>query len=60
MSFLVLRTEPPNDAALPHLFQETWLLALALTLFSVIVIGIVSVYYIKRRNNIQRKKSTGE
>ncbi|CAH0723670.1 unnamed protein product, partial [Brenthis ino] len=55
-----VQTEPPNDAALPHLLQETWLLALALTLFSVIVIGIVSVYYIKRRNKIQRKKSTGQ
>ncbi|XP_032515892.2 protein sax-3-like isoform X1 [Danaus plexippus] len=55
-----VQTEPPNDATIPHLLQETWLLALALTLFSVIVIGIVSIYYIKRRNNIQRKKSNGQ
>ncbi|CAH2266104.1 jg11108 [Pararge aegeria aegeria] len=55
-----VQTEPPNDASIPHLLQETWLLALALTLFSIIVIGIVSIYYIKRRNNIQRKKSNGQ
>ncbi|XP_041968234.1 roundabout homolog 2-like isoform X2 [Aricia agestis] len=55
-----VQTEPPNDTAIPHLLNETWLLALALTLFSIIVIGAVSIYYIKRRNSIQRKKSNGQ
>ncbi|XP_072950045.1 neogenin-like [Epargyreus clarus] len=55
-----VQTEPPKDTSIPHILQETWLLALGLTLFSIIVIGIFSIYYIKRRNSIQRKKSTGQ
>ncbi|XP_026731729.1 protein sax-3-like [Trichoplusia ni] len=55
-----VQTEPPKDSNITHIFQETWLLALGLTLFSVIAIGVFSIYYIKRRNNIQRKKSTGQ
>ncbi|XP_049871149.1 roundabout homolog 1-like [Pectinophora gossypiella] len=55
-----VQTEPPKDSNIPHIFQETWLLVLCLALFSVIIIGVFSIYYIKRRNNIQRKKSTGQ
>lgn len=55
-----VQTEPPKDSNIPNILQETWLLALGLTLFSVIIIGAVSIYYIKRRNNIQRKKSAGQ
>ncbi|KAM3966923.1 netrin receptor DCC [Aphomia sociella] len=55
-----VQTEPPQDSNIPHILQETWLLALGLILFSVIVIGIFSIYYIKRRNGIQRKKSNGQ
>ncbi|KAL0832166.1 hypothetical protein ABMA28_001623 [Loxostege sticticalis] len=55
-----VQTEPPNDSNISHIFQETWLLALGLTLFSVIAIGVFSVYYIKRRNGTQRKKSNGQ
>ncbi|XP_047521164.1 neural cell adhesion molecule L1-like isoform X2 [Pieris napi] len=55
-----VQTEPPHDSSIPHIFHETWLLALGLTLFSVIVIGLVSIYYIRRRNGIQRKKATGQ
>ncbi|VVD00378.1 unnamed protein product [Leptidea sinapis] len=53
-----VQTEPPHDSTIPHILHETWLLALGLTLFSVIVIGVVSIYYIRRRNGIQRKKAT--
>ncbi|CAG4945155.1 unnamed protein product [Colias eurytheme] len=55
-----VQTEPPHDSTIPHILQETWLLALGLTLFSVIVIGVVSIYYIRRRNGVQRKKATGQ
>ncbi|CAH0751918.1 unnamed protein product [Diatraea saccharalis] len=55
-----VQTEPPSDSNISHIFQETWLLALGLTLFTVIIIGLFSVYYIKRRNSTQRKKSTGQ
>ncbi|XP_013192359.1 roundabout homolog 2 [Amyelois transitella] len=55
-----VQTEPPQDSNIPHIFQETWLLALGLTLFTVIVIGVFSIYYLKRRNGIQRKKTTGQ
>ncbi|XP_026759627.2 LOW QUALITY PROTEIN: netrin receptor DCC-like [Galleria mellonella] len=55
-----VQTEPPQDGNIPHILQETWLLALGLILFSVIVIGLFSIYYIKRRNGIQRKKSNGQ
>ncbi|KOB78705.1 Roundabout, isoform B, partial [Operophtera brumata] len=54
------RTEPPKDTNIPHIFNETWLLALCLTLLSIIVIGLFSIFYIRRRNNIQRKKSSGQ
>ncbi|CAH2040629.1 unnamed protein product, partial [Iphiclides podalirius] len=55
-----VQTEPPKDTGIPHLLQETWLLALCLTLFSIIIIGLFTVYYVKRRNTVQRKKSTGQ
>ncbi|KAJ2938981.1 hypothetical protein O0L34_g18958 [Tuta absoluta] len=55
-----VQTEPPKDTNMPHIFHETWLLVLCLALFTVIIIGASSIYYIKRRNNIQRKKSTGQ
>ncbi|KAG7309654.1 hypothetical protein JYU34_004140 [Plutella xylostella] len=55
-----VQTEPPKDADITHIFQETWLLALCLTLLSVIVIGLISFYYIKRRNSMQRKKPSSQ
>ncbi|KAG6441228.1 neogenin [Manduca sexta] len=55
-----VQTEPPKDSNIPHILQETWLLVLGLTLLSMIGIGVLSIFYIKRRNNIQRKKSTGQ
>ncbi|XP_053605716.1 netrin receptor DCC-like [Plodia interpunctella] len=55
-----VQTEPPQDSNIPHIFQETWLLALGLTLFTIIIIGVFSIYYVKRRNGIQRKKTTGQ
>ncbi|XP_013174127.1 PREDICTED: protein sax-3-like [Papilio xuthus] len=55
-----VQTEPPKDTKIPHILQETWLLALCLTLFTIIIIGLFSIYYIKRRNTVQRKKSTGQ
>ncbi|CAG5046506.1 unnamed protein product [Parnassius apollo] len=55
-----VQTEPPNDTNIPHILQETWLLVLCLTLFTIIIIGVFSIYYIKRRNTVQRKKSTGQ
>ncbi|XP_028170645.1 roundabout homolog 1-like isoform X2 [Ostrinia furnacalis] len=55
-----VQTEPPNDSSISNIFQETWLLALGLILFTVIAIGVFSVYYIKRRNGTQRKKSNGQ
>lgn len=55
-----VQTEPPNDTNIQSFFHETWLLALGLTLFSVIVIGLFSFYYIKKRNDTQRKKANAQ
>ncbi|XP_063390167.1 protogenin-like [Cydia fagiglandana] len=55
-----VQTEPPKDSNISTIFHETWIIALGLILSSVIVIGVFSVYYIRRRNGIQRKKSAGQ
>ncbi|KOB78706.1 Roundabout, isoform B, partial [Operophtera brumata] len=50
-----VQTEPATDKAIKSLFQETWLLALCLTLLVLVVVGGVVIAFITRRNSKQRK-----
>ncbi|XP_061704766.1 neogenin-like isoform X2 [Cydia pomonella] len=56
-----VQTEPARDKAILSMFQETWLLALCLTLLVLILATTGTVVYIRSRHSKQRKSqnSTG-
>lgn len=52
---LFFRTEPARDKANVTVFQETWLLALCLTLLTLIIVVTSTVAYIKIKKSKRRK-----
>ncbi|XP_012549697.1 immunoglobulin superfamily DCC subclass member 3 isoform X1 [Bombyx mori] len=56
-----VQTEPATDKAIISMFQETWLLALSVTLLVLIFAGVGVIVYIKKRHSKQQKNqsSTG-
>ncbi|RVE53566.1 hypothetical protein evm_001707 [Chilo suppressalis] len=50
-----VQTEPARDKAILSMFQETWLLALCVTLLVLVLVGAGVIFYIRQRNSKQRK-----
>ncbi|KAJ8724385.1 hypothetical protein PYW08_015859 [Mythimna loreyi] len=50
-----VQTEPSTDKAIVSMFQETWLLALCLTLLVLVLVGTGVIVYIRRKQTKQRK-----
>ncbi|XP_026731821.1 neogenin-like isoform X3 [Trichoplusia ni] len=50
-----VQTEPSTDKAIVSMFQETWLLALCLTLLVLVLVGTGVVVYLRRKQSKQRK-----
>ncbi|GBP49441.1 Roundabout homolog 2 [Eumeta japonica] len=53
-----VQTEPAREKELISIFQETWLLTLSFILLALVVIGVASIIYIKRRQVKLRKNQT--